>query len=613
MSASAAELDRARRRRPAARPRPAPLHAAAAVLPPAVAVAVWVLAARAIDLRSMSGIGLVSVIPPVGVAALALLGASFCVQLRRRPVPQWLLLVHVVALVVMLYGLPAIVEPEPRFAVTWRHVGVIDTIQRTGIVNPRIDAYFDWPGFFALGALVAKSAGLHNVLPLTAWAPVAFELLGLAPLLVIMRALTASRPLGWLAIWCFYLANWVGQDYFSPQALAFLLYLVVLAALLTWLRATPPRPVRWARLRAAPGRGNVGAALPAATRAALVALVILMFAAIVASHQLTPFAVLPGTIALVALRRCFARGLPLAMTLIVTAWLSYMAVSYLAGHAGALTGGLGNLNSTVAKGVGARLHGDRGHLLVTHARIAVALGFWVLAALGALRRARRGNDDLSAIALGAGPFVLPLLQPYGGEIFLRIFLFSLPLTAFFVAALFLTPLSLGRSRAMALALTGLTVVGAMTLLLTRYGNEQMDWFSRDEVTAVQRLYQAAPPGSTLVSWTRSVPWKYRDYANHHYREVVTTPSWRGVAELPGGSPIQAAALEVNMRAEPHGAYLILTRSQEAEAALTGSAAPDTIQRLRRLLPTLPGFRLIYANRDGSVFGVVPPAGPRGGA
>ena len=432
------------------------------------------------------------------------------------------------------------------------------------------------------------------------------------PLLVIMRALTVNRQLGWLAIWCFYLANWVGQDYFSPQALAFLLYLVVLAALLTWLRATPPRPVRWARLRAAPGEEDPGIAVPAATRATLVALVMLMFAAIVASHQLTPFALLPGTIALVGLRRCFARGLPLAMALIVTAWLSYMAASYLGGHAGALTAGIGNLDSTVTQGVGARLHGDRGHVFVTHARIAVALGFWVLAALGALRRARKGHDDLSAIALGVGPFVLPLLQPYGGEIFLRIFLFSLPLTAFFVAALFLTPFSLGRRRAMALALSGLTVMAAITLLLTRYGNEQMDWFSRDEVTAVQRLYQAAPPGSTLVSWTGSLPWKYRDYANHHYREVANTASWRAVATLPGGSRAQAAALEAKMRAERRGAYLILTRSQEAETALTGSAAPDAIQRLRRLLPTLPGFRLIYANRDASVFGLALQAAPRGG-
>jgi hypothetical protein len=37
--------------------------------------------------------------------------------------------------------------------------------------------------------------------------------------------------------------------------------------------------------------------------------------------------------------------------------------------------------------------------------------------------------------LGVTPFLLPVLQPYGGEMLLRVFLFALPAAAFFVARL----------------------------------------------------------------------------------------------------------------------------------------------------------------------------------
>ncbi|GAA4954515.1 hypothetical protein GCM10023238_21380 [Streptomyces heliomycini] len=36
----------------------------------------------------------------------------------------------------------------------------------------------------------------------------------------------------WTAVWIFQLANWVGQDYFAPQGLAYLLHLTVIAMVL---------------------------------------------------------------------------------------------------------------------------------------------------------------------------------------------------------------------------------------------------------------------------------------------------------------------------------------------------------------------------------------------
>src|SRR5947199_2579085 len=247
-SASPAVLPRPWQPEPDAEPsrRRASLADAAPIFAIAVAVLGWFIPLTGIRLRDMSSIGLLSVLPAASLAALALLCVSFTCELRRSNPRTPILLIHVIALLVMGYGLPAVVEPGLRFAVTWRHVGIIDKIGRTGAIDPRIDAYFNWPGFFAAAALVERGAGLGSVIDGLKWAPLAFELLSLAPLLLIMRTLTSGTRLRWMAVWVFFLANWVGQDYFSPQAFAYVLYLILLGAILAWLRGTNPWRPPWA-------------------------------------------------------------------------------------------------------------------------------------------------------------------------------------------------------------------------------------------------------------------------------------------------------------------------------------------------------------------------------
>ena len=543
----------------------------------AVALVLWTVSVRGIDLRAMTSLGMVSILPPAAFVALALLGTSFCLTLWRRREPSAALMVlHVAALVFMLYGLPALAEPQARFAVTWRHVGVMQSILDSGHVDPAASAYFNWPGFFVLAGLLLRAAGLHDVLGVANWSPLAFQLLYLGPMLLILRALTRDMRLVWLGVWVFYVGDWIGQDYFSPQAFAFLLYLVLLGMLLTWVR---------------PGEYNAPAR--SATRAGLVGIVLLVFAAMVPSHQLTPFAVLASVGLLVLGRRCSARGLPLAMAVILGAWLSYMTVGYLSGHAEELFAQIGNLDATVTQNVSGRLRGDAGHLFVTRTRLVLTLGLWAVALVGAWSLRRFGHRDLAPLMLFIAPFGLVPLQPYGGEILLRVFLFSLPFTAFFVAAV-LQRAPLAVAVPVTLALLG-------GFMVNRYGNERMDWFSADEVRVVDRLDALAPAGSTLVSWSNSLPWQARHYSQHRYRYVVSNAEWAPVARLQPGAPAQVAAVARILRWAGRSPYLVLTRSQEAEVDLTGLGPRGSLHRVDAALRRSPAFRLVYANRDGSIY------------
>ena len=107
------------------------------------------------------------------------------------------------------------------------------------------------PGF------AAKAAGVGSVLGAANGRRSASSCSTSARCSLILRTLTIDRRLVWLAVWVFYLGNWVGQDYFSPQAFAYLLYLMLLAILVTWMR-----PAGW------PG---LACARPARRGAALIA------------------------------------------------------------------------------------------------------------------------------------------------------------------------------------------------------------------------------------------------------------------------------------------------------------------------------------------------------
>ena len=339
----------------------APRRVSAGVVGPAglvvVSLAFWALSLGRIDAADISDLGLVSVLPATFYAGLVVLVGSFSWTLATRRAPGWLYLAHVGALVLMLHGTPAIIEEVPRFAVTWRHAGITDYIVQHGSVDPGIDAYFNWPGFFILCAAFQELAGLSSMTGLARWGSLFFELLYLAPLLMIFRGFTHDRRVIWAAVFLFYATNWIGQDYFSPQAESLFLFLVIVGIVVRWFPAPAPAGTPSALARFG------------GQRAALMATLILVFAAIVPSHQLTPFMALIGVAALVVFKRSDARGLPTLMAVMIAAWVVFMTVAYLSGHIEKITGSVG-VGQTVGANVNDHVAGSAEHLLVIKVRLA---------------------------------------------------------------------------------------------------------------------------------------------------------------------------------------------------------------------------------------------------
>ncbi len=539
-------------------------------------IALFILAmARTRDLHDMNDIGLISILRPLAFVAYGLLATGFVLSIQNGSVRAWIPAFYLVVLIVVFHGLPSILEDIPRFHVAWRHAGVAQQLADSGI-DPSIDAYFSWPGFFALLAGVSRIAGLDNPMGLAGWAPVAFQFGNLAIGYLLFSSLLRNRRAVWMACWLFITANWVGQDYLSPQAHSYFLFLAVMTIVLRWFPQSP----------------NGGSLSLINTKLSMTVLgaSFVMMLAIVMTHQLTPYALATGLGALALTRKTSARLLPVFMLLLTGTFSVFWARGYFAGHLPLLLERVTEVGDSFNSNVTNRVQGSEGHLVAVLSRLTMAAVVWGLGAVGVWRSRKEEGFDTRPIILAFSPLLLVVLQPYGGEMLMRSHLFALPFVAAVAGvAVFPDPAKrwgIVRISVLSVLLTALLGVS----LIARFGNERSDWFSRDELAGVQAMYNDAPAGSALIAFAPNVPWRFDFYIKYRYR-VLSAP----IAELP--------ALVVSFaHSRPAGCtYLLITRSQIAHLQAMGIWSDGDAQRVTDELVKRNDFERIHVSADATVY------------
>ena len=161
-------------------------------------------------------------------------------------------------------------------------------------------------------------------------------------------------------------------------------------------------------------------------RIGVMLLLLVIYGATVTGHQLMPVPALVAVTALVLFAGLELRTFPAIMAVMLVAWVAYMTTTWLQGHFGTITQPLGSLGQNVNQNLTARLGGSSEHVFVVDLRLVLTATIWALAAAGFVRGLLQRRADVAMALLGATPFLLPVLQPYGGEMLLRVFLFVLP-------------------------------------------------------------------------------------------------------------------------------------------------------------------------------------------
>lgn len=594
--------------------------AAASLLCLGAAAAFWLYSLPRIDADALDDLGLISILPPSIWVAYVLVACGFALSLRRELAATPLPFAHLVLLLLLLHGTPAIAYETLRYAWAWKHVGIVDYAQRYGELDaatPFLAIYENWPGFFLASARVANLFRLRplEVADFTRFAPLAFNLLYVLVLPFIFRRLTADWRLIWTAIWFFALGNWIGQDYFSPQGLSYLFYLAVIAICLGPLRIS----AGWLR-HAGPGLlGRFCSAISALSggqppvmqdvsrpwRMFWAAVALLLIIAITATHPLTPVALILALAGLAFVGQ-LSVGYFLFAFFVEAAWLTYYASSYLAGVLPAMVQQFGNTAGDIRLVDTSTV--SHGQMMVSFASRSLTAAIAAMALWGGVRRLLAGYRDSTAAVLTLAPAFLLVATAYGGEIVFRVYLFALPFLAFFAAALFYPTPWNDRDLWQRGSIGAIGVLFACGFVMANNGKDRQYRFTPAEVEAADWLYRNAPKGALIVEGSNNYPYQFRNYENFTF-VTISDEAKPSVAAI-----LADAAGELGrwLQGSPSGAgFVITTRSQKAYVDDLGVLPRGALTAIEEALVASPHFRLVHATEDAKIFSTNDQAGAVG--
>jgi hypothetical protein len=525
--------------------------------------------------QGFGALGVVGVLSPVFWIGLAILVGGLVFVCNERSRWAWL---NIAALVTALHGLPGMLEPNPRFNVAYVHTGFIEHIANDGTLLRSFDARFSWAGFFAAGGLIQRWTGTESLLWLVRYAPIFYNGAAVVLVAALARRMRATEMQSVAAAALFCCVNWIGQDYFAPQATAFVLYLLVVTAVLYAFPADPSRASAWVVRLVRPAadhhRGLRG-------REAALVLVgcYLLVVAMVISHQLTPSFLLTAVFLLVVVNATRLRVLPVFIALVFFAWLSFGAAAYWFGHFENLTGSVGRVGDLVSQNVGKRTESPLfARKVVLASRVALALLAWVGASASIVAQWRRRSTPVALACLFVAPFPMLVLQPYGGEMALRVCYFTLPPACILLVQLVLPGRWAGVRRWViyGVALLALTPV----FVTARFGNESFEAFSNDDIALIRTLYDAVPDNSLVFVATQQT----LEYSER-VAEVRFPP-------LPRGTPTEVTELLQEKYIGKKRVFIMLSESQQAHGVVSLARPADWMQVLRRGLQDTGQYRVV---------------------
>ena len=563
-------------------------------------IALWLVSLPSIHASSFGESGLVGQAPIlfyIGLAAI--IGGAAYVASRRNP-NGWLLAGYLVAVLLFLYGTIPSIASAPQYAWTYKHIGVTRLIGQTGTVHPNVDIYNRWPGFFALAAAFSAISGVDS-LSYAGWAEFLFAALQALTLGAIVYRMTGRRQIAGLSTLLWLVTNWIGQTYFSPQALAYFLDLAIMLVLVPGFRATgwvSDRLVAILQrvLRVPEGRRSALEAPVAPSRAGLV-LVLLFDAAAVCSHQLTPYMVAVQVIVLTALG-LRPRWLIVALLALTIAYL-IPNYSWVQAHYG-LFSGLNPVDNAQVQ----RLQAHRAWFY-SHVGGLLSATTLLLGGVSAARLTRVGLARRALVPglLALAPFALLLGNNYGGEGSLRVFLFASPWLATLIGWA-LTTLRPSRRMAASVALAA----ALTTLFLFAFiGNAGTNVIPADEVTASEYYYAHAPAHSVLILAGEDFPLeagpRYRFMAGpggDHSPNLLEQPQFRNRRFGPADVPRVIRAIEQYS----HSGYIAFSTTQDRYAVYFGTTPHGAFEQLEKLISASSSFRLWYRSANVRIYRLV---------
>lgn len=554
------------------------------------ALMLWAVAVPGLPGTDASYFGLLfSGTGPLLVAAIALCACALLVAVRfRQPGPA---AVAVGAAIVVSRATTFVATEVPLYDWTYKHLAVVDYIMDHGLIQPDgTDIYAQWAAFFVTSAWFSEVTGVAPIDVAHCFAPVIHVVLALTGYSG-ARVLGLSRRTAATAAFLLEVTNWVGQDYFSPQAWSLTLAYGMIVLLLV-------------------SRSHRAAGM----------LAVVVYAAIVPTHQLTPFWAVAVAAALCVFNRARPWWIAPAMAVLVGSYLLLNLEAVL--PYGLISGG-----SPVSNAASNVLTSGLPAKDFTSAVVRGLSAVVVLAALAcAVWRWRHKRPVLTVAVVAFSSFGLLFGQNYGGEAIFRVYLYALLGCSILIApAVVAATAGRGagdrRSRLRRLSARALAGCGLISVSVAGLHGYVALWplvyETRAQIDLMNELTTNAELRTRFVmlrlgGMPTRVNSDYVDLTrfNSYYDDPISYDLWDGrdprTPQLKANFPSER---DLTMLTEevPNGVYrTYVLFSEQSNRALRyyGDYRPDAVELVQDALHRSPNFRLIFEDGETKVFEAV---------
>ena len=540
-------------------------------------------------------------LPLLGVpflAAAVLTIGVLVVALRSVRITRLIAVAALGLLLVEFTGTQMMLATTPLAGYVYKHFGVVDYLVHGGALNDPLDIYQQWPGFFAGAAGLVRLSGL-SPLAYANWAELFFEALNSIVLFAIARRLSRHHQLvPYITVLLFLTINWEGQEYFSPQTMAFelsLLFQFFLLSLLEPARLRRPSQ-RWLSIPELSIQG--GERIGSLGLTARVIGLIAIFCAIVVTHQLSPYMVFAGVAGLWVL------GV-LRHPLIMLA-LAIMLVGYPFLHLAAVDQNpvLSGFSASNATGVQGFRQASPPQVLGSDLAKVICVIFWGATAVCGLSYRRRIGVIAIPIVFAVMPLSFILVSNYGGEAIFRVFLFSSPWCALIIA-IRLADLA----RAPMLRLTAVASWALFAALgsaqAADFGQYPVLQMPQGEITASAYFLDHAPSKAVLVMAASNFPGRLNGrYVLHDTTQSSNDPGLDAYSQFAGNrlqrmSPKSLAQSVTNLAGGL--GYLVIAPSMYPYERYYEFFTPGTLSALIPRLKASPYWQVWYQDAGTVIF------------
>lgn len=418
--------------------------------------------------QGISDLGLVSILPLTFFISVSLLTISFLTTLKFEQQNKLSLFSQIALLIFFLNFTPAIIEGTPRFSGTYSNYQSIDYILQNGYLSPSDQWIHNWPGFSVAYSTLIQITTLPEQ-PLLSMYSTFFNTILFFPLYIFFNSVIGHKGHKWIAIWVFYITNWIGQDYFSMQSLGFFTFVLILFTMFKQVNS--------------PSHGRPWSIIS-----------MLLFSLLTLTHMLSSLAVLV-IILMFFISKCLRKSrFLLLFGLLFVLWTIQGAATYFeCNFVGFITQAL-KFELIFQSNIVGRVAGSPARVTVTQIRLLFSSFVALFAFTGAIltwKQRKSDNVEKEVLLVFIGLSSLLFLSAYGGEIILRLYLFSLVPLVYFASKGSNWRIFFG-----VLAIF-LVVVAPPLYFITRYGNEVMDYVPPSEITGVQFFYNRTTQGIVI--------------------------------------------------------------------------------------------------------------------